>query len=227
MVLCQSQKGRHCGGRMRINCLWADKPIYTGSIDGTSAFDCNFLSTDAYYYHVSLSSIRIKQTDQFDRYCVCRRRKPADKEGLEVGSNRQESLLQQANTVSRINFDIMTSTMNTKYQETTYMNASVGNGHYGQNYEKLKLPELTSQSVVLRTELGEAYYGAVYLADVLPNLLYSPNHPCAAKVSRTWNWNWKTNRTVSDIEWKYKHEASSPVLAWDGDALWNASWSYC
>ena len=75
--------------------------------------------------------------------------------------------------------------MNTKYQETTYMNASVGNGHYGQNYEKLKLPELTSQSVVLRTELGEAYYGAVYLADVLPNLLYSPNHPCAAKVSRT------------------------------------------
>ena len=57
-----------------------------------------------------------------------------------------------------------------------------GNGYYGQNYQKLKLPELTSQSVVLRKELGEAYYGAVYLADVLPNLLYSPNHPCAAKV---------------------------------------------
>ena len=62
------------------------------------------------------------------------------------------------------------------------MNASIGNGHYGQNCERLKLPELTIQSVVLRTQLGEAYYGDVYLADVLPNLLYSPNHPCAAKV---------------------------------------------
>ena len=57
-----------------------------------------------------------------------------------------------------------------------------GNGYYGQNYQKLKLPELTSQSVVLRKELGEAYYGAVYLADVLPNLLYSLYHLCAAKV---------------------------------------------
>ena len=61
------------------------------------------------------------------------------------------------------------------------MNASIG--QFGQNYKKLKLPELSFSSIVCRKELGEAYYGVVYLADVLPNLLYSPNHPCAAKVS--------------------------------------------
>ena len=60
------------------------------------------------------------------------------------------------------------------------MNASIG--QFGQNYKKLKLPELSFGSIVCRKELGEAYYGVVYLADVLPNLLYSPNHPCAAKV---------------------------------------------
>ena len=60
------------------------------------------------------------------------------------------------------------------------MNASIG--QFGQNYKKLKLPELSFSSIVCRKELGEAYYGVVYLADVLPNLLYSPNHPCAAKV---------------------------------------------
>ena len=59
---------------------------------------------------------------------------------------------------------------------------NVSMGQFGANYKKLKLPELSFSSIQLRKELGDAYYGIVYLADILPNLLYSPNHPCAAKV---------------------------------------------
>ncbi|CAG5096048.1 Oidioi.mRNA.OKI2018_I69.XSR.g14455.t2.cds [Oikopleura dioica] len=46
---------------------------------------------------------------------------------------------------------------------------------------RIPLPELPAGSVHCRKELGEAFYGTVYLAEIAPNLLYAPTHPVAAK----------------------------------------------
>ena len=46
----------------------------------------------------------------------------------------------------------------------------------------MRIPELPANSVVLKREIGEAYYGTVYLAEIVPNLVYAPTHPVAAKV---------------------------------------------
>ena len=48
---------------------------------------------------------------------------------------------------------------------------------------RIPLPELPAGSVHCRKELGEAFYGTVYLAEIAPNLLYAPTHPVAAKVN--------------------------------------------
>lgn len=89
-------------------------------------------------------------------YVACRRRSvDSPKKDQPVNNdNRQHDILQQ---------------------ETKNLNGGFGMP------KRIPLPELPAGSVVCRRELGEAFYGTVYLADIAPNLLYAPQHPVAAK----------------------------------------------
>lgn len=92
-------------------------------------------------------------------YWLCRRRNPKDaKQDHQIQNNRADD-----------------AAMMNPYQ--------TGNltGEFGQNIQKMRIPELPANSVVLKREIGEAYYGTVYLAEIVPNLVYAPAHPVAAK----------------------------------------------
>ncbi|CBY09204.1 unnamed protein product [Oikopleura dioica] len=93
-------------------------------------------------------------------WIACRKRNPnAAKKGeqyMDNADNRQSSEIVQ--------------------QETR----NLSNG-FGGMPRRIPLPELPAGSVHCRKELGEAFYGTVYLAEIAPNLLYAPTHPVAAK----------------------------------------------